>query len=319
MDATVPPTTCRSASSGTRTARRPGNPTTPSCSACVDADPRRLPAPPRRVRRPGLGLRLHARRETVAVLPPADRAVSRRRDRGRPIPSRSGKAATSSLSTTYKSPDYTGHVYGMGSKWTGLQLRAVDEELGRLRSMLDERFPDEYALIVTADHGQCPLPDSVGGVRLDLIQLERFVESRFSGVTGVVESVVPSEAFLNVDRLRDNGGATIEDVAPRSPTTDTGRTSAPTCRATPSSRTCSTRRSSQPSSARRRRSSPRRSRLARYGDTVYADGDPDGIPGPGPVHADHYAARDPLGQVRASAPTVLWDRRVPGARRSRAA
>ena len=59
----------------------------------------------------------------------------------------------------------------MGSKWTGLQLRAVDEELGRLRSMLDERF-DEYALIVTADHGQCPLPDSVGGVRLDPIQLD---------------------------------------------------------------------------------------------------------------------------------------------------
>ncbi|MGZ8598194.1 MAG: alkaline phosphatase family protein [Actinomycetota bacterium] len=124
-----------------------------------------------------------------------------------------GEGATSLLSTTYKSPDYTGHVYGMGSKWTGLQLRAVDEQLGRLKAMLDDRFPDEYALIVTADHGQCPLPDSVGGVRLDPIQLERFIESRFSSVTGVVESVVPSEVFLNVDRLRDNGGATIEDVA----------------------------------------------------------------------------------------------------------
>ena len=124
-----------------------------------------------------------------------------------------GEGATSLMYTTYKSPDYTGHVYGMGSKWTGLQLRAVDEQLGRLTAMLDERFPAEYALIVTADHGQCPLPDSVGGVRLDPIQLERFIESRFAGVTGVVESVVPSEIFLNVDRLRDNGGATIEDVA----------------------------------------------------------------------------------------------------------
>jgi hypothetical protein len=115
--------------------------------------------------------------------------------------------------TTYKSPDYTGHVYGMRSKWTGLQLRAVDRELGRLKGMLDNAFPGEYALIVTADHGQCPLPDSVGGVRLDPIQLERFIESRFSAMTGVVESVVPSEVFLNVSRLRDNGGATIEDVA----------------------------------------------------------------------------------------------------------
>jgi hypothetical protein len=124
-----------------------------------------------------------------------------------------GEGATSLLATTYKSPDYTGHVYGMGSKWTGLQLRAVDEQLGRLKAMLDERYPGEYALIVTADHGQCPLPDSVGGVRLDPIQLERFIESRFSGVTGVVESVVPSEVFLNVSRMADNGGATIEDVA----------------------------------------------------------------------------------------------------------
>jgi hypothetical protein len=29
----------------------------------------------------------------------------------------------------------------------------------------------------------------------------------------VVEGVVPSEVFLNASRLRDNGGATIEDVA----------------------------------------------------------------------------------------------------------
>lgn len=120
---------------------------------------------------------------------------------------------TDLLYTTYKSPDYTGHVYGMKSRWTGLQLRAVDEQLGRLRRMLDERFPDGYALIVTADHGQCPLPDSVGGVRLDPIQLEHLIESRFSGVTGVIESVVPSEVFMNVSRLWDNGGATIEDVA----------------------------------------------------------------------------------------------------------
>ncbi|HVF08143.1 MAG TPA: alkaline phosphatase family protein, partial [Actinomycetota bacterium] len=121
--------------------------------------------------------------------------------------------ATSLLSTTYKSPDYTGHVYGMASRWTGLQLRAVDEQLGRLRRMLDERYPGSYTLIVTADHGQCPLPDSVGGVRLDPIQLEHLIESRFSGLTGVIESVVPSEVFMNVSRLWDNGGATIEHVA----------------------------------------------------------------------------------------------------------
>ena len=120
---------------------------------------------------------------------------------------------TSLLYINYKSPDYTGHIYGMGSLWTGLQLRAVDEQLGRLRAMLDERFPGAYALIVTADHGQCPLPDEVGGVRLDPIQLQGRIESSFNGAFGAVQSVVPHEVYLDTGSLWDNGGATVEDVA----------------------------------------------------------------------------------------------------------
>lgn len=121
--------------------------------------------------------------------------------------------ATDLLYINYKSPDYTGHVYGMASKWTGLQLETVDEQLGRLVDLLDERFPGEYVLMVTADHGQCPLPDSAGGVRLDPIQLDAHIEEHFSGVTGVVQEVVPHEVYLDTARLWDNGGATVEDVA----------------------------------------------------------------------------------------------------------
>ena len=45
-----------------------------------------------------------------------------------------GAAGPSLLYTTFKSPDYTGHVYGMGSKWEGVMLNAVDAELGRLEA-----------------------------------------------------------------------------------------------------------------------------------------------------------------------------------------
>ena len=90
---------------------------------------------------------------------------------------------------------------------------SVDRQLARMKEFLDNAFPGEYVLIVTADHGQCPLPDAVGGVRLDPIQLERFIESRFSGVTGVIDGVVPSEVYVNASRLWDNGGATVDDVA----------------------------------------------------------------------------------------------------------
>jgi hypothetical protein len=124
-----------------------------------------------------------------------------------------GEAGPSLLYTTYKSPDYTGHIYNMYSDWEGLMLRTVDEQLRQLEAVLESRFPGEYVLIVTADHGQCPLPDEVKGVRLDPIQLTRVIEERFgAGPGSVVQNVWPSEVYLNVGGLRDSG-ASLDDVA----------------------------------------------------------------------------------------------------------
>jgi predicted AlkP superfamily pyrophosphatase or phosphodiesterase len=124
-----------------------------------------------------------------------------------------GRDAPALLYTTFKSPDYTGHVYGMASKWEGLMLRAVDAELGRLVDLLDRRFPGEYVLFVTADHGQCPLPDSMDGVRLDPIQLASTIERRFGpGLRNVVQYTAPSEIYLDTAALSD-AGATTDDVA----------------------------------------------------------------------------------------------------------
>jgi hypothetical protein len=120
---------------------------------------------------------------------------------------------TDLLYINFKSPDYTGHIYNMLSNWEGLILQEVDAQLGRLVATLDELYPEDYVLIVTADHGQCPLPDRVDGVRLDPIQLGRDIDREFSqGLFTVVQSVVPSEVYLHTDVLWD-GGATAEDVA----------------------------------------------------------------------------------------------------------
>jgi len=122
-------------------------------------------------------------------------------------------AATDLLYVNYKTPDYTGHIYNMLSKWESLMLRSVDEQLGRLVDMLETRYPNEYVLIVTADHGQCPLPDSVDGVRLDPIQLKQVIEERFApGLTEVVEYMAPAEVFITEGALWDSG-ATTADIA----------------------------------------------------------------------------------------------------------
>ncbi|HSL11679.1 MAG TPA: alkaline phosphatase family protein [Actinomycetota bacterium] len=119
---------------------------------------------------------------------------------------------TDLLYTTYKAPDYAGHVYGMASPWEELVLGEVDAQLGRLVRMLEDRFPGEYVVFVTADHGQCPIPDVVDGVRLDPIQLGSLIEGEFGGLFDAVQGVYPHEVYLHADTLWD-AGADVDDVA----------------------------------------------------------------------------------------------------------
>jgi hypothetical protein len=110
-------------------------------------------------------------------------------------------------------PDYTGHIYNMLSPMEELALREVDAQLGRLVAQLDATYGQDYALIVTADHGQCPLPNSVDGVRLDPIQLSDDINREFGGsLLPVVEYVAPSEIYLHRGRLWQSG-ASIDDIA----------------------------------------------------------------------------------------------------------
>jgi hypothetical protein len=121
---------------------------------------------------------------------------------------------TDLLYINYKAPDYSGHVYNMEDSRQAEVLGAVDEELRRLAELLIDRFgPEGFALIVTADHGQCPQIDAHGGVRIDPIQLEADLKREFgASVLGLVDSVVPSEIYLDRRALLDLG-CTAEHIA----------------------------------------------------------------------------------------------------------
>ncbi|MFN2544667.1 MAG: alkaline phosphatase family protein, partial [Actinomycetota bacterium] len=125
-----------------------------------------------------------------------------------------GGDPTSLLYVNYKMPDYTGHVYNFLHDQEARVIRAVDDELGRLVTLLERRFnPGEYVLIVTADHGQCPLVEEVGGVRLDPIQLQTDVERAFGkSIFGLVQAVWPSEVYVNRSALWD-AGITLDEIA----------------------------------------------------------------------------------------------------------
>ncbi len=125
--------------------------------------------------------------------------------------------ATSLLYINYKAPDYAGHIYNMLNPHEEAALAAVDEQLGRLRASLDRRFPGEYVLIATADHGQCPLVNDVGGVRLDAIQLEDDIQTAFGLPKGVQliqpDGVRPAEVYLRPDALERCSPDTVTKIA----------------------------------------------------------------------------------------------------------
>lgn len=125
------------------------------------------------------------------------------------------RGVTDLLYINFKAPDYTGHVYNMLSMQERTSLIAVDREIGRIRRILESQLPGEFVLIVTADHGQCPLVDQAGGVRLDPIQLEQHINTDLGGsVFPLVEEVFPSEVFLSHRGLWD-ANLTVEEVAAR--------------------------------------------------------------------------------------------------------
>ena len=122
--------------------------------------------------------------------------------------------ATDLLFVNVKSPDYTGHIYNFLDDHERIVLEATDAEIGRLVATLESRFrPGEFALFLTADHGQCPLPEAVGGTRLDPIQLRADIQRAFGrSLADVVQSVAPSEVFLNELALWD-AGVTADEIA----------------------------------------------------------------------------------------------------------
>ena len=118
------------------------------------------------------------------------------------------------LFINFKAPDYAGHIYNMADPREETILAEVDAQLGRVAALLEDRFgPGGYALIVAADHGQCPLPDDVNGTRVDPTELGKDIEARFHGGRyRLIESVVPSEIYLNAQAL-DDLSITRGDVA----------------------------------------------------------------------------------------------------------
>ncbi|MDQ4005478.1 MAG: alkaline phosphatase family protein, partial [Actinomycetota bacterium] len=77
-------------------------------------------------------------------------------------------------------------------------LEAQDESLEAIVAELDERVGrGRYVVVMTADHGQSPIPEELGGLRIDRYQLHDDLNEAFDDA---VEAVHPSDLFLDLER-----------------------------------------------------------------------------------------------------------------------
>lgn len=109
-----------------------------------------------------------------------------------------------------KMPDHAGHSWNMVRPEQADVLRETDTQIARMKSALDEVVgPDNYLLVLSADHGQQPLPELHGGWRINTGEVLADIEARFGNV---VEKVTPADIFLDMDAMAEEGWEP-EDVA----------------------------------------------------------------------------------------------------------
>jgi predicted AlkP superfamily pyrophosphatase or phosphodiesterase len=102
-----------------------------------------------------------------------------------------------------KMPDYAGHQFNMTSREVADVILETDEQIARFVRQLNRTAGrGNYIVAVSADHGQQPLPELVGGWRINNKELERDIEDRFGPV---VEKITPVDIYLDRDRIEQDG------------------------------------------------------------------------------------------------------------------
>ena len=119
------------------------------------------------------------------------------------------------LYVNFKSLDDSGHNWGPDSDETADVLRATDDALKELTRFLDETVgKNEWALFVTADHGQTLFPEDSGAFAVGGAQLAEDLNRRFDtdgDDIPLIDRVSSPGAYVNLSEL--DGETTLRDIA----------------------------------------------------------------------------------------------------------
>ena len=109
-----------------------------------------------------------------------------------------------------KMPDFAGHLWNMVEPEQADVLRETDRQIDRFRDELDKTVGrGNYMIMVSADHGQQPFPDLLGGWRINTNELEADITDEFGDV---MEKVTTTDVFMDMDALEEEG-VELDEVA----------------------------------------------------------------------------------------------------------
>ncbi len=135
------------------------------------------------------------------------------------------------LYLNFKEIDYVSHVWTMNSLEMRDAVVAQDLALKRFVGFLNRQVgKGNWAMVLTADHGAMPDPAVSGGFQIQTPPIQAGINEHFDtdgDNTPVVELVQPSQVFLNVPELEQNG-FTVADVARYVMTLTQAQTASPT-------------------------------------------------------------------------------------------
>jgi len=120
------------------------------------------------------------------------------------------------LFINYKTIDYISHVWTVNSPEMQDAVRAQDESLHDFVDFLNHQVGEgQWAMVLTADHGSIPDPKVSGAFQISATPIAAGINQTFDldgDATHIVELIQPTQIFLNVDELRQNG-YTVAQVA----------------------------------------------------------------------------------------------------------
>lgn len=119
------------------------------------------------------------------------------------------------LFTNYKQIDLVGHISNMVGPEVGSLVKWTDRTLEDLTGFLDDTVgKGEWAMVLTADHGQGPSPETTGAYPIDVLKLKADVAASLGrGEHRLLQKWRPTGYWLEPDIAADESNAeAISDV-----------------------------------------------------------------------------------------------------------